>query len=94
MQGSTGPRTGHSPSPDGTEVSIQGQHKMAESVSSIATADNGLLQQHHFHRLQPVLEELHQHMHGTETRHLDTAETAGSGEEMLNVLPLHMLRRS
>ena len=94
MQGSTGPSTGLSPFPDGTEVSIQGQHKVAESISSIATADNGFLQQHHFHRLQPILEELHQHRHGTETRRLGTPKVAGSGKKMSNVFPLHMLGHS
>lgn len=46
------------PLPDGPEVGVQGQHKMAEGVGGVAAADYGLLQQHHLHRLQPVLEQL------------------------------------
>ena len=46
------------PLQDITEVAIERQHKVAEGVASVTAADNGLLQQHHLHRFQAVLEQL------------------------------------
>ena len=47
-----------SPLQNSAEVAIKRQHKVVEGIASVTAADNGLLQQHHLHRLQPVLEQL------------------------------------
>ncbi len=49
---------GGAPLPDGAEVGVEGQDEVVEGVAGVAAAHDGLLQQHHLHRLQPVLEQL------------------------------------
>ena len=69
-----------SPVPDGTEVGVEGQHEVAEGVARVAAAHDGLLQQHHLHRLQPVLEQLRpQRMAAQQTVNRQEAATTSTG---------------
>ncbi len=60
-KGAMGRSGGRPPLPDIAEVGVEGKHEVVEGVAGVAAADDGLLQQHHLHRLQPVLEQLRQH---------------------------------